>query len=263
MGQFAIFIDAGYFWKQVGYVLYGTHAARREDVRIDYMALHGQILNVQAAQFARDRLLRVYWYDSPPIQGGKSASHQAIEKLDDFKLRLGIRSGDHKQKAVDGLIIADIIGLAQSKAIAGAILLSGDADLTPGVIAAQGLGIRVHLLSMEPKDATSGYLKAEVDCKVHWPDSIVHRFAARSANPATEAPADADVAADTWQVLARKALDTIGNPANPVELTNNAIPQEVDSTLLRLGRQAVGRNLTEAEKRALRNAFKILLNPPA
>jgi len=262
MGQFAIFIDAGYFWKQAGYVLYGTHAVRREDVRIDYTALRKQILSVQT-QFAQDRLLRVYWYDSPPVQGGKSASHHAIGKLDDFKLRLGIRSGDHKQKAVDGLIIADIIGLAQSKAITGAILLSGDADLTPGVIAAQGLGIRVHLLSMGPKDATSGYLKAEVDCKVHWPDSIVHLFAACSASPTTEAPTGTVIAADTWQALARKALRTIGHPSSPVELTNNVIPQEADSTLLRLGRRDFGRNLTETERRTLRNAFKMLLTSPA
>src|SRR3546814_4680835 len=72
------------------------------------------------------------------------SSHVAIDDLDDFKLRLGTRNTYGDQKAVDGLIIADLVSLAQSRAIASAIVVSGDADLTPGVMAAQGLGMRVH-----------------------------------------------------------------------------------------------------------------------
>ena len=104
-------------------------------------------------------------YDGPHRTLGKSREHKAIEELDDFKLRLGTLNGVGEQKAVDGLIIADMIGLAQSRVITDALLVSGDADLTPGVLAAQNLGVRVHLLSMGPSEATSPYLKAEVDCK--------------------------------------------------------------------------------------------------
>jgi hypothetical protein len=35
----------------------------------------------------------------------------SVEELDDFKLRLGTRTGAGDQKAVDGLIIADLISL--------------------------------------------------------------------------------------------------------------------------------------------------------
>jgi len=128
MSQVAVFIDAGYFWKQAGHVVHGSHSVRREDVCIDYAVLRQQLLQCVDTQFPNTRLLRIYWYDGPDMKGGKTSSHWAVECLDDFKLRLGMRSGsDQKQKAVDGLIIADIIGLAQSKAITGAMLLSKNA----------------------------------------------------------------------------------------------------------------------------------------
>jgi len=261
MSQIAVFIDAGYFWKQAGHVVHGTHEKiGREDVRIDYAVLREQVLKSARTQFPGDRLLRVYWYDGPDMQGAKTASHRAIEGLDDFKLRLGIRSGgDRKQKAVDGLIIADIIGLAQSKAITGAMLLSGDADLTPGIIVAQGLGIRVHLLSMGPEEATSSYLRAEVDCKDFWKDEVVHQFA--SAN--NKSPVSVSIGGENeiHKEIAQKALHQLGYPSNPVTLENNRIiPKDADGALLWVGREHFGRILTDDEKRSLRNEFKLLLS---
>ena len=172
MGKVAVFVDAGYFWVQAGYVAHGAKSSR-DNISIDYAALRQEVLDQASAQFPNADLLRVYWYDGPGSHGSKTPAHLAIDELDDFKLRLGTRNGVGNQKAVDGLIIADLIGLAQSKAIVGAIVLSGDADLTPGVIAAQSLGIRVHLLSMGPVGATSPYLRAEVDHKAHWADPVV------------------------------------------------------------------------------------------
>jgi len=259
MSQIAVFIDAGYFWKQAGHVVHGTHEKiGREDVRIDYAALREQVLKSARTQFPSDRLLRVYWYDGPDMQGAKTASHHAIEGLDDFKLRLGIRSGgDQKQKAVDGLIIADIIGLAQSKAITGAMLLSGDADLTPGVIAAQGLGIRVHLLSMGPEKATSPYLRAEVDCKEVWENEVVCQFA--SENSKVPVSVVTDIEDGVYKEIAQKALQQLGHPANPVALESDRIPKDADGTLLRIGREHFARKLDEPEKRGLRIAFKAAL----
>ena len=57
--------------------------------------------------------------------------------------------------------------MAQNRAISEALLVSGDVELTPGVIAAQNLGLRVTLRSMGSSAATSPYLKAEVDRKLH------------------------------------------------------------------------------------------------
>lgn len=269
MNQVAVFIDAGYFWVQVGHVVHGARKVRREEVSIDYAALRQEVLDQVAAQFPSASLLRVYWYDGPGAQGNKTPAHHAIDELDDFKLRLGTRNGYGDQKAVDGLIIADLIGLAQTRAITGAVLLSGDADLTPGVTTAQGLGIRVHLLSMGPAAATSPFLRAEVDYKAHWADPTVLKFAGPSVQltPVTAVAvlavpvcvASASTATDIYREVAEQALQALGNPALPVVLESGSIPKAADGKLLWMGRTHFGRDLTDPEKRALRKAFKALL----
>ncbi|HHZ23169.1 MULTISPECIES: NYN domain-containing protein [Xanthomonas] len=269
MRQIAVFVDAGYFWVQAGLVAVGSRS-RREDVIIDYAALRQEVLDQVAAQFPNFGLLRVYWYDGPGAQGLKGPSHHSIDELDDFKLRLGTRNGYGDQKAVDGLIIADLIGLAQSKAIQGAIVLSGDADLTPGVVTAQGLGIRVHLLSMGPTTATSPFLRAEVDFKAHWADPTVQKFASAITGSASAPPvapvsslggsaAASTIPPEIYQQIALKALDSLQHAINPVVLENGSIPKTADGKLLWMGRREMSRDLSDLEKRALRKSFKQLL----
>ena len=270
MNQVAVFIDAGYFWVQAGHVVHGARRVRREEICIEYAALRQEVLDQVAAQFPNANLLRVYWYDGPGAQGNKTPSHHAIDELDDFKLRLGTRNGYGDQKAVDGLIIADLIGLAQSKAITGAVLLSGDADLTPGVITAQGLGIRVHLLSMGPAAATSPFLRAEVDLKAHWADPTVQKFATAAVVPVAAVPAapaapacasNAPLAVDIYAEVAAHTLQELGHPATPLELENGSIPKHADGKLLWLGGRRLGRNVTDPEKRALRKALRAAIAP--
>ena len=274
-----MFVDAGYFWVQAGHVLHGS-ISNRDAVCIDFPALRQEVLEQATAQFPNAELLRVYWYDGPGPQGNKAPAHHSIDELDDFKLRLGTRNGHGAQKAVDGLIIADLIGLAQSKAISGAIVLSGDADLTPGVIAAQGLGIRVHLLSMGPANATSPYLRAEVDFKGHWADPVVLKFArpnvkaAATAIPAAALPAQIEASAAAAGIvagsistpsipsfgdIARLALASAANTGLTTELVGGSIPKLIDGKLLWLARKQLGRDLMELEKRQLRTEFKRLL----
>ena len=133
MKQIAVFVDAGYFWKQVAQVIVGTDGVRREEVEIDYPALRQQVLQEVKKQFPHGEFLRVYWYDGAGVQGQKTPSHHAIDELDDFKLRLGTRNGYGAQKGVDGLIIADLIGLAHARAVDRVLIVSGDADLIPGI----------------------------------------------------------------------------------------------------------------------------------
>ena len=194
MKRVAAFVDAGYFWVQVCTVLSGGYTSRGK-ASIDYNALRAIMLDELKAQFAGCDLLRVYWYDGPG-NSGKSAEHVAIEKLDDFKLRLGTRNSVGNQKGVDGLIIADLISLTQQKAITHALLVTGDSDIAPGVIAAQGMGLRAHLLSIGPAAATSPYLAAEADFKRSWGTPEVAKFATAvaaltSAVAATPAAASA------------------------------------------------------------------------
>lgn len=265
MNRIGVFVDAGYFWVQVAHVVHGSKQAR-DSVAIDYPILREKLLAEVAAQFAGGELLRVYWYDGPGTYGHKAHSHVAIDDLDDFKLRLGTRNTYGDQKAVDGLIIADLVSLAQSRAIASAIVVSGDADLTPGVIAAQGLGMRVHMLSLGPANSTSPFLRAEVDRKQHWDDDVVHAFAsARVPGYAEPEPVDAEAhAALLAEVpLAEIAASAFAQiPADEVATLSphGALPRPLDALLLRTGKIRLGRPLDEPEKRALREEMKQVLS---
>ena len=188
MSRVAVFIDAGYFWVQATHVVLGARGPRAS-LTIDYATLHKKVLDEVAAQFPGKDLLRVYWYDGPDANGSKGPDHLAIDLLDDFKLRLGTRNVTGQQKAVDGMLISDLLTFAQSRAIENAILITGDADLTPGVVSAQALGLRVHLIIIGPPTSTSPYLSAEVDKKVVWDPSVVASFAKPAAAQAATAPA--------------------------------------------------------------------------
>lgn len=282
MGRVAVFVDAGYFWVQSVHIIHGKKVPR-DQIAINFPSMRSEFLDEIKSQFPVGDLLRIYWYDGPGPHG-KTASHTAVEQLDDFKLRLGTRNGAGDQKAVDGLIIADLIGLAQSKSISDAILISGDADLTPGVQAAQSLGIRVHLLSMGPTNATSPFLKAEVDQKKHWDETTVKKFiSAASASPTAQAapaalPITATPVALTGNAPALAAPPTVAvaTPTTTPTLVESAksffdsladkavvpktgtIPQTLDAKLLSIARKSLGRSLTDPEKRILREELKKL-----
>lgn len=265
MRRVAVFVDAGYLWVQLSHIIHGRITSRPK-VTIDYPRMHEGLLHQVATQFNGIDLLRVYWYDGPGAHG-KTQDHTSIEDLDDFKLRLGTRNGAGDQKAVDGLIIADMIAMAQSKAISDALLISGDADLTPGVAAAQNLGIRIHLLTMGPANATSPYLKAEVDFKAHWDDMEVKKFASASivantqpvagstpaVSPAVSAPQPAAISATWMDEAASFVLAKLDQAQFPSLTKVGGLPKDVDTQLLREGCKRSGlKTLDEEQKRTLR-----------
>lgn len=266
MARIAVFVDAGYFWVQAAQIIHGKKTAR-DQIVINWPSMRSEFLDEIKAQFPTNDLLRIYWYDGPTLHG-KGDSHVSIEGLDDFKLRLGTRTGAGDQKAVDGLIIADLISLAQSKSISNAIVVSGDADLTPGVQAAQGLGIRVHLLSMGPANATSPFLKAEMDQKKHWDDSTVKKFIsaktvaniAIAASPAAGTAAAAPVATNNHlEEVAKSFFAGIQQQEKELLTKTGAIPKPLDVELLKMARQKLGRMLTDAERLQLRAELRKLI----
>lgn len=292
MKRVAVFLDAGYFWVQLCNILTNSYSSRGQ-LNIDYEKLRISMLAEITQQFGTDcALLRVYWYDGPGVNGIKTSEHRAIDTLDDFKLRLGTRNGAGTQKGVDGLIIADMISLTQQKAITHALLVSGDSDITPGVIAAQSMGLRAHLLSLGSAVATSPYLAAEADFKRSWGLPEITVFAAVAAAPAPAATAIAPAATPAVATLAAPAsvavTISVAGPA-PVAKTaaelepiaqaayqdihagalsaqlaavagiTGAVPADIDKRLLYLARSSLGRPLLEPEKRILRTEFRKLL----
>lgn len=265
MRRVAAFVDAGYFWVQVSQIVHQSKEGRGS-VNLDYATLHDRLLDQIAEHFPTCDLLRIYWYDGPGPHG-KTHDHTCIEHLDDFKLRLGTRNGVGEQKAVDGLIIADMIGLAQLKSITDALLVSGDSDLTPGVIATQSLGIRVHLLSLGPDAATSPYLKAEVDKHKKWHNSVIESFVSSSLSSNY-----LSVFTDSMVALSRSySLSTLEDSVRLFYsfLTDDKklsvpssgpIPSDIDIALLKCFTSNNIRPLEESEKRLVRNTLRIISN---
>jgi hypothetical protein len=135
-----VFVDAGWFLSEAAQALTGR------GVRSDVTCRYPELMPALAA-LATDHtglpLLRIYWYDAAP-DGIPSGAHLDIGSLPDVKLRLG-RISHHEQKGVDALLILDLTTLARERAIANALVVSGDEDIREGIAVAQSLGVRVTL----------------------------------------------------------------------------------------------------------------------
>ena len=260
----AVFVDAGYFWVQTAKALF-LEQKPRSFVHVDHQRMRSELLGQVENFCPGSDLLRIYWYDGPGANGTKSYEHECIERLDDFKLRLGSRNIRGDQKAVDGLLIADVIGLAQNRSISEAIILSGDADLVPGVLAVQNLGIRVLLIEIGAREATSPYLIAEVDRYCRWNSESIRSFAikAPSCEETEHSPSSLSLEPVSQLDLKkiaeefychqsaekRKMLATIDH--------NQPIPSDVDRALLELARTENGdRWLQTEQKKLIRSLLK-------
>lgn len=144
MDRFALLVDAGYFFAGGSEAAFGVVAPRR-DLRLRDTSMAVQELHEQAGALCGGLpLLRVYWYDAMP--GPQLSLEQSELALQPgLKLRLGVLNNVGQQKGVDSLIVTDLIDLARNRAIADAVVLSGDEDIRVGVQLAQSYGLKVHL----------------------------------------------------------------------------------------------------------------------
>lgn len=90
---------------------------------------------------------RQYWYDGIP-ETGPHRYQRALRTCDGVQLRAGtlIEWGERRtQKAVDTRLVADMVLSSVRREVTDIVLVSGDADMIPGVQEAVNHGIRVHL----------------------------------------------------------------------------------------------------------------------
>lgn len=90
---------------------------------------------------------RQYWYDGIP-DSGPHRYQRALRTCEGVILRTGqlIEWGERRtQKAVDTRLVADMVLTAVHHTVSDIVLVSGDADMIPGVEEATSAGIRVHL----------------------------------------------------------------------------------------------------------------------
>lgn len=235
MEKLAFFVDAGYFWVQLSTILYGKKE-HRNDVCVDYLKMRNSLLAVATIEFPKNDVLRVYWYDGAR---NKTSEQEKIECLDNFKLRLGYINTKGHQKAVDGLIITDLIGLAQNKAISDAVIVSGDADLVPGVVTAQSLGVRVARLEIGPATASSPALKNEVDSNIRWDDNVILSFASKAVKTTSIAITNTQLTHEEYStstptetlIVEESEIFSVTNDVRKCESTTNTDQDTPDTRL--------------------------------
>jgi uncharacterized LabA/DUF88 family protein len=91
---------------------------------------------------------RQNWYDGIP-DSGPHRYQRTLRVIEGVQLRAGqlIEWGDRRtQKAVDTLLVADMIQAAYKGQCADMVLVTGDADMIPGVRVAVESGVRMHLV---------------------------------------------------------------------------------------------------------------------
>lgn len=142
----AIFVDAGYLFASGSNLVLGERRTRSQ-LHLDHDAVLTLLARL-SAELTGLPLLRIYWYDG--ASATPSSAHVALAYRENVKLRLGTLD-EQGQHGVDELLAGDLTKLAQQRAMADALLLSGDDDLREAVEVAQGFGVRVHLLGIAPQ----------------------------------------------------------------------------------------------------------------
>jgi hypothetical protein len=215
-----VFVDAGWFLSEAALALTGR--GLRSDVTCRYRDLMPALAQL-AAEHTGLPLLRIYWYDAAPdgIPGG---AHLEIGSLPNVKLRLG-RISHHEQKGVDALLILDLTTLARERAIANALVVSGDEDIREGIAVAQSLGVRVTLGAIalpEGRPSLATTLIHEAD------DQLVvdAEFLRRSVHVPVAAETGPAPVVPLVEAPSHATLVGAGRPAAPAAMSLAAAPEE-------------------------------------
>lgn len=283
MDRYAIFVDAGYFFAAGAQAALGRSIPRKQVSIKSPQQLFCALCAKASIITDNLPLLRAYWYDAMP--GPRlSLEQNSLAMLSGIKLRLGALNSAGEQKGVDSLIVTDLIDLARNRAIADAVLVTGDEDLRIAVQVAQSFGVRVHILAAgEPSQNVSPALQMEADSVSaldgHWfsthLDHIVPPKASTSptasgkesvfATPAPTASAGMshDPATDLASI-ADKIIQEILSGCSDEQLkklvdhfsSQNTVPPEYDGKMIaRVSSELSNRCLTGDERRLIRGRF--------
>ena len=264
MARVAVFVDTGYLYAAGSVSIVGEKLPRDSLVLREIETIE-KLRETAHNKTPNATLLRIYWYDGAPPTG-LSDVQQSLADMDDVKLRLGIISRSGQQKGVDSLIVTDMVELARNRAITDAVLVSGDEDVRIGVQIAQSFGVRVHLLGVEsnvPNRANQARsLRQEADTTTEWiktdVSEILTTVSLFDVSAISQAVTEALAIDNTLA-----ALDLIVEPfaewrgrdaLTQVDLMpGSRLPRSVDAPLMIITSQQIKRELSEDEKRYLRN----------
>ena len=258
MERVAVFVDAGYLFAQ-GSVAIAGEKLSRTSLSLEPRRVRDVLVNFAKSKAVGCSLLRIYWYDGA-LPGVYLTSDQArLGEVDDVKLRLGVLGKSGQHRGVDSLLVTDLLELARQRAISDAILVTADEGLRLAVQMAQNLGVRVHLLGIEPSRANqSTALRLEADTISEWSRDVIAGFLAvrQSAEGQGEGAAASADLEEVPQVMADGLLVAELQPILDYVEKTRSIPFEIDRQLLASSRNALGRNLNEEEKQYVRAEFR-------
>ncbi|MDR3221313.1 MAG: NYN domain-containing protein [Candidatus Accumulibacter sp.] len=278
MDRYAIFVDAGYFFAAGAQAAFGNYTPRKQVAVKSSAAMLADLSGKASAATGNLQLLRTYWYDAMP--GPRlSLEQSALAMLNGVKLRLGALNSVGEQKGVDSMVVTDLIDLARNRAIADAVVVTGDEDLRIAVQVAQSFGVRVHILAAgDPSKNVSPALQMEADSVTALDAAWFARHfdllsttpgaavAATPPAPAVPAPApvigaamsnDLDTAADA---VIKEMLESI-MPEHLARLiqhfsTQQTVPPEFDRPLVaKVSAMLFGKRFSGIEMRRMRGRF--------
>jgi uncharacterized LabA/DUF88 family protein len=160
-----VLVDAGYLLGAAASLLAGEPSRSR--ITVDHTALI-QALRERAESDTERPLLRIYWFDGAPDRVPQP-EHRRLRVMPRVTVRLGALTrsdGRWAQKGVDAAMHAELTELARNGACSDVVLVTGDGDLLPGMMAAKEHGVAVHLWAVQAADGDynqSEDLVAEAD----------------------------------------------------------------------------------------------------
>ncbi|MGX1542513.1 NYN domain-containing protein [Streptomyces adustus] len=165
MDRCIVLVDAGYLLGAAASLLAGEPSRSR--ITVDHTALI-QGLRERAESDTERQLLRIYWFDGAPDRVPQP-EHRRLRVMPRVTVRLGALTrsdGRWAQKGVDAAMHAELTELARNRACSDIVLVTGDGDLLPGMMAAKEHGVAVHLWAVQAADGDynqSEDLVAEAD----------------------------------------------------------------------------------------------------
>lgn len=165
MDRCIVLVDAGYLLGAAASLLAGEPSRSR--ITVDHAALI-QGLRDRAESDTERPLLRIYWFDGAPDRVPQP-EHRRLRVMPRVTVRLGALTrsdGRWAQKGVDAAMHAELTELARNRACSDIVLVTGDGDLLPGMMAAKEHGVAVHLWAVQAADGDynqSEDLVAEAD----------------------------------------------------------------------------------------------------
>ena len=274
-GRMAIFVDAGYLFKQGAMALFDTPLGRR-NITLDSKSFISGLTEWAHVEFSNDELLRTYWYDGAR-DGVPTSGQLEVAALPYVKFRRGRINFTGQQKGVDTLIVRDLMVLSQERSIQRAIVLSGDEDLREGIEYVQDRGVHATVLGIKAHGSTSQSLELvrEADQVLLVPPDLLGRTLTRVAperadviatEPANVGPSpitlpEAVLVTSPMNEAARdcaRAWLTVVTPAEVAALVARrpSLPSALDGELLRFVVRRTGvYTLDEVQRRQARISF--------